>query len=269
MPSMIIIKLIYFYTTLFYTILFHILHSRFTISFQNNMTKNQYAISNIDPLKENKNKNVQQLLDNIQHHDIILLHGFDNIVYYKEKIVINNQKPHTFFVGKLIDFAGQVMNIRFTYKDISKIFYRDKAIVNFYEKSMEFNGYYPKIYDEYLSLLRNNDVVEIFNQKEVIRVRIMDLDICDQNIMYSKCYGTIINQLDQKSRYNIFSEIVFNFSEIINFIRIGSKTVHINDENLIYQIIHAQKKKRNFNSINSAKMNEPTIVSNVLQHVHQ
>lgn len=236
------------------------------------MNQNQYTISNINHFNENKNnknKNIQQLLDNIQHHDIIILHGFDNIVYYKEKIVINNEKLHTFFVGKLIDFAGQVMNIRFTYKDISKIFYREQSLVNFYEKSIELNGYYPKIYDEYLPLLRNNDVVEIYNQKEKIRVRIMDLDIYDQNIMRSKCFGTIINQLNQKSRYNIFSEIVFYFSEIINFVQVGLKTNHIYDENIIHKIIHSKKKKRNIDSLNPIKMSESTLASNVLQPVHQ
>ena len=225
------------------------------------MGKKQCTISNYD--HSNEKKNIQQILDNIQDNDIIILHGYDNIVYYKEKITVDNQNTNTFFIGKLIDFAGYTMNIHFTYKDISKIFYREQSLVNFYEKSIEFNGYYPNDYDNYLSLLRNNDVVEIFNQKEIIKVRIIDIDICNQNIIRSKCYGTIINQLQQNSRYNIFSDIVFYFSEIINIIQIGSKTIHIYDEDLIYKIIYSKKKKHN-DPINSLKNNEPLLITNII-----
>jgi hypothetical protein len=179
--------------------------------------------------------------------------------------VINNQKSHTFFIGKLIDFAGYVMNIRFTYKDISKIIYREIGLLNFYEKSIEFNGYYPKDYENYLPSLRNDDVVEIFNQKEIIKVRIMDIERNDKDIMYSKCYGTIINQLDHNTRYNIFCEIVFYFNEIINIVQIASKTMHIYDENLIYKIIYPKKKKRSDDVDYPVNINDQSLITNIHQ----
>jgi len=227
------------------------------------MNNKQYIVQNYGQFHERKN--IHEILDNIQNHDIIILHGFDNVVYYKEKIVINNQKSHTFFIGKLIDFAGYVMNIRFTYKDISKIIYREIGLLNFYEKSIEFNGYYPKDYENYLPSLQNNDVVEIFNQKEIIKVRIMDIEINDKDFMYSKCYGTIINQLDHNTRYNIFCEIVFYFNEIINIIQIASKKIHIYDENLIYKIIYPKKKKRSNDSDYPGNTDNQSLITNITQ----
>lgn len=254
------INLLLYYIILYFTFSFYNFYS-----FLNNMNKKLY----IDQCygKFNENKNIHEILDNIQDHDIIILHGFDNIVYYKEKIVINNQKSSTFFVGKLIDFAGYVMNIRFTYKDISKIIYREISLLNFYEKSIEFNGYYPKDYENYLPSLQNNDVVEIFNQKEIIKVRIMDIEINDRDIMYSKCYGTIINQLDHNTRYNIFCEIVFYFNEIINIIQVASKKMHIYDENLIYKIIYPKKKKRIDDTHCPVNTNDQSLITNITQTV--
>jgi hypothetical protein len=78
-----------------------------------------------------------------------------------------------------------------------------------------------------------------------------------------------LNQLDHHTRYNIFSEIVFYFYEIINIVQISSKSVPIYDENLIYKIISIPKKKRNDDSSQSFKASKPPLLSNILQPVLQ